>query len=78
MFINDTTLAESIFIIGIVIVFSFMMVQFNKKLQGELCRRCPNFSCAMNKTPQEIRNSYIKKNSVMKESWEKAGNQFDD
>ena len=77
VFIKNTDLSMKIAVIGITIVFVLLMIQFNKLLQGDLCKRCPNFSCAMNKTPKEIRDAYINKNPVIKEAWEKAGYDFD-
>ncbi|MHC1591108.1 MAG: hypothetical protein ACXQS8_03410 [Candidatus Helarchaeales archaeon] len=42
-------------------------------LSHEICVDCINFSCPLNKVPEEMRNEFLKKNPVMKEAWEKAG-----
>lgn len=36
-----------------------------------------NFSCAMNKVPKEIIDTFLKKNPEMKEAWIKSGWEID-
>ena len=33
----------------------------NKLLQGGACKKCPNFSCPMNKTPKDYFKIFIAK-----------------
>jgi len=77
LFINMTTLAEKIAMIGITIILALEMIDFNNMLQNNLCTKCPNFSCVMNKTSKQVRDEYIKKNPVMKKAWEAKGYKFD-
>ena len=42
----------------------------NKMLQGDACKRCPNFSCAMNKTPDDVKSAFLEKNPTMAKAWQ--------
>jgi hypothetical protein len=55
------------------VIFILIMVYFTKNLLGNACHRCPNFSCAMNKTPQNIIEAFQNKNPKMKKAWKEAG-----
>lgn len=77
MFTGSATSTERIALIGITIILILLMIQLNKLIQSEVCPKCPNFSCAMNKVPKSLRDSYIKRNPIMKEKWEKSGYKFD-
>jgi hypothetical protein len=62
--------------VGIIIctvLFSIVAGYFSKVLLGFACKKCPNFSCAMNKVPKEIINKFLKKNPSMKDVWIKNG-----
>ena len=52
------------------ILFTFMVYYFSKKLLGDACKRCPNFSCAMNKVPKDVINKFLDKNPTMRKEWE--------
>lgn len=54
-------------------VFIALMIYFSKVLLGYACQRCPNFSCAMNKTPSNIITVFLNKNPVMKRAWKETG-----
>ncbi|WP_457559380.1 hypothetical protein [Candidatus Harpocratesius sp.] len=41
------------------------------------CKKCPNFSCILNRVPQDWRDEYLRRNSVMCEAWEKDGYKLD-
>ena len=45
---------------------------FDKMLRGGTCKICTNFSCAMNKVPDELRKKFLEKNPTMKNAWERA------
>ncbi|MCF2141242.1 MAG: hypothetical protein K9W44_14375 [Candidatus Lokiarchaeota archaeon] len=38
------------------------------------CKKCPNFSCILNRVPQDWKDEYLRRNPVMREAWEKAAN----
>jgi hypothetical protein len=42
-------------------------------LQLKICPDCVNFSCPLNRVPKDIIDSFLKRNPVMKEAWEKSG-----
>ena len=57
-------------LILITIFFTYMVYYFSKVLLGDVCKRCPNFSCAMNKVPKDVVNKFLEKNPIMKKAWE--------
>ncbi|KAB3536087.1 hypothetical protein F8154_04830 [Alkaliphilus pronyensis] len=70
---SHATAVELISMIGFTFILLVMMIQLHQTIKGEVCSKCPNFSCAMNKVPKSIRDAYIKRNPIMKEAWEKSG-----
>ncbi|MFX0052890.1 MAG: hypothetical protein ACFE8U_16555, partial [Candidatus Hermodarchaeota archaeon] len=60
-------------IIILTIIFIFVMIYFTRTLLGHACQKCPNFSCAMNKTPSNIVEAFLDKNPVMKKAWQDSG-----
>ncbi len=66
---------KSIFyLIGLIVVsilFIGLAYYFGTVLLGDRCKRCPNFSCRMNKVPEEYRRQFLDKNPIMKFAWEK-------
>lgn len=42
-------------------------------IQLKVCTDCINFSCIFNRTPEDLRNEFLKKNPIMKKAWEEAG-----
>jgi hypothetical protein len=54
----------STFLICIVLFTYFLLIY---------CPRCINFSCYFNKVPKSIVDEYLKKNPVIRKSWEKNG-----
>jgi len=36
------------------------------------CKKCPNFSCILNRVPEEWKEEYFKKNEVMRKAWEES------
>jgi len=55
------------------IVFIGLAYYHLKVLLGDHCKRCPNFSCPLNKVPTHYVQLFFKKNKVMREAWEEAG-----
>jgi hypothetical protein len=55
------------------ILFLGLAYYFSKVLLGDRCKRCPNFSCAMNKVPKELVMQFLEKNTVMQKAWEQSG-----
>ena len=67
----------NLFVLGgliiISIAFTILAYYLNKLLQGDACMHCANFSCAMNKVPDDIIQKFLDKNPTMKTAWENAG-----
>ncbi|MFX1533052.1 MAG: hypothetical protein ACFFDI_02345 [Promethearchaeota archaeon] len=67
----------NLFVLGgliiISIAFTTLAYYLNKLLQGYACKHCANFSCAMNKVPDDIIQKFLDKNLTMKTAWENAG-----
>ena len=73
----DGNLAKGISLVAISVIFVVIVGYFSKVLLGNNCKKCANFSCAMNKVPKEIIDTFLKKNPEMKEAWIKAGWEID-
>ncbi|MHB1152557.1 MAG: hypothetical protein ACYCWE_06710 [Eubacteriales bacterium] len=69
--------SERVAMIGITVIHILLMIQLNNTIQKEVCPKCPNFSCVLNKVPKSVRDSYIKRNPVMKDAWKKTGYKID-
>ncbi len=66
--------------IGLVVVtllFIIVAGYFSQVLLGNACKRCANFSCAMNKVPKEIVDKFLEKNPKMREAWIACGWQIE-
>ena len=63
----------NLFVLGgliiISIAFTTLAYYLNKLLQGDACKHCANFSCAMNKVPDDIVQKFLDKNPTMKTAW---------
>lgn len=46
---------------------------FGKNLVTQICPQCVNFSCPLNRVPKQVRDTYLKRNPMMKQAWEKTG-----
>lgn len=55
------------------VLFLIVAGYFSKVLLGFACKKCANFSCAMNKVPKEVINKFLEKNPKMKKAWIKSG-----
>ncbi|MCG3225516.1 MAG: hypothetical protein H7645_01245 [Candidatus Heimdallarchaeota archaeon] len=55
------------------VLFLIVAGYFSKVLLGFACKKCANFSCAMNKVPKEVINKFLEKNPKMKNAWIKSG-----
>ena len=42
-------------------------------LQKFHCSQCVNFSCVLNRVPEEVVDEFLKRNPVMREAWEESG-----
>jgi len=72
--LNTTNnLFVGISLIVITILFLIVAAYFSKILLGNACKKCANFSCSMNKVPDEIMKKFLEKNPKMKNAWIKAG-----
>lgn len=73
LFILDpfSQLIYGISLILTAILFIILVYYFSKVLLGDACKRCPNFSCAMNKVSKDVVNKFLEKNPVMQKAWEK-------
>lgn len=63
---------------AIIVFHVLLLLQLQKTIMKEVCTKCPNFSCGLNKVPKEMRDEYIKNNPAMRQAWEKAGYKFED
>ena len=73
----EGNLAKGISLVVISVLFLVIVIYFSNVLLGNSCKKCANFSCAMNKVPKEIIDAFLKKNPEMKEAWIKSGWEFD-
>ena len=55
------------------VLFIVVAGYFGKVLLGNMCKKCANFSCSMNKVPKDIIDKFLEKNPKMREAWVKAG-----
>lgn len=61
-------------ILGVVSFLTFGgALVFGKNLVTKICPRCVNFSCPLNRVPKRVVDSYLKRNPVMRQAWEKTG-----
>lgn len=58
---------------GLALLSSIAGVYFFTAVRRNVCPKCVNFSCPLNKVPKEIVDAYLENNPVMKEAWETAG-----
>jgi len=68
--------ANSILFITISIIALLNLVSsinFIKVLFRDICSKCINFSCPLNKVSKDVVDDYLNKNTVMREAWEKTG-----
>ena len=59
-------------LVGLTLVFFALAAAFDRMLRGGACKICTNFSCGMNKVPDDLRREFLEKNPTMKEAWERA------
>ncbi|MCK5140732.1 MAG: hypothetical protein KAQ70_00925 [Candidatus Heimdallarchaeota archaeon] len=69
----DNNLVAGIGLIVTTVLFLIIATYFGKVLLGNACKKCANFSCSMNKVPEEIVKKFLEKNPKMKKAWIKAG-----
>lgn len=56
-------------LIVLTVAFTVLVWYFDKFLRGGTCKKCLNFSCAMNKTSEEIREKFFQKSPTMANAW---------
>ena len=73
--LNQSNLANLyvILLIGLSVLSLIGGIYFFIVLQKNVCPKCVNFSCPLNKVPKEIVDTYLLKNPVMKKAWEASG-----
>lgn len=49
------------------------LTMFFWTLQKYTCSECVNFSCLLNRVPEEIVDEYLKRNPVIRKAWEENG-----
>ncbi len=59
-------------LIIVTIIFTGIVIYFSSILQGNACKKCPNFSCAMNKVHDNIKEAFMEKNPIIKEAWKNS------
>lgn len=68
-------IASEFLFAGIVGIF---LVVFFVNTSATSCKKCPNFSCLLNRVPKEWRDEYLRRNPVMRKAWEDAGYHVED
>lgn len=58
-------------LIVVTIIFTILVGVFDKLLRGGTCKKCINFSCSMNKTPEVIRKKFFQQNPTIAKAWKK-------
>lgn len=56
-------------LIALTTMFTILVWYFDKFLRGGACKKCLNFSCAMNKTPDDIQKKFFQKSPTMRDAW---------
>ncbi len=64
---------QFIYLIISIIGIALWLIILNRKI----CIACVNFSCPLNRVPKNIVDDFLKRNSVMREAWEKSGYKID-
>ncbi|MCK5152481.1 MAG: hypothetical protein KAQ65_11585, partial [Candidatus Thorarchaeota archaeon] len=60
---------------GLTLIFLVLAASFDKMLRGGTCLICTNFSCGMNKVPEDLRKEFLEKNPTMKKAWDGENSQ---
>ncbi len=64
-------------LLGLILLGIIGGIFFFYVLQKNICPKCVNFSCPLNKVPKKIVNAYLELNPIMKKAWIDSGYQFD-
>ncbi len=64
-------------LIGIMLSNLISSASFAGTLKTFYCSQCVNFSCPLNTVPKPAVDTYLRKNRIMREAWEKSGYQLD-
>jgi len=59
------------------IIYIIAIVSWFTILQLKICPDCVNFACLLNRAPKEIRSEFMKRNPIIKKTWEEKGYTFD-
>ncbi len=64
-------------LLGLIILGLIGGIFFFYILQRNICPKCVNFSCPLNRVPKKIVDAYLNKNPVMKKAWLESGYQVE-
>jgi hypothetical protein len=54
-------------------IYLAALVNWSVVMQRNVCRRCVNFSCPLNRVPKRVVDEYLRRNEVMRNAWEADG-----
>ena len=63
----------TILMIGLTVIFLIAIGYLEKYIGENYCEKCVNFSCMMNKVPDELKEKFLSINPAMREAWEASG-----
>jgi len=58
-------------------ITGYAMVLWFFIMQKNVCSKCVNFSCPLNRVPKKVADGYLRRNEVMREAWEMSGYRLD-
>ncbi|MCD6475731.1 MAG: hypothetical protein J7K85_05615 [Anaerolineaceae bacterium] len=69
--LNPLPILQIIVFISMSLVMIVLLTIMGQMLTGGFCKKCVNFSCPMNKTPENLRKAYLDQNETMRKAWER-------
>jgi hypothetical protein len=72
-YISSEQFIELFLVFGLIFITLLAGFNFYYKLRKKICPKCVNFSCPLNSVEKTVVDSYLKRNVVMREAWEKTG-----
>jgi len=69
--LNPLPILQIIVFISMSLVMIVLLTIMGKMLTGGFCKKCVNFSCPMNKTPENLQKAYFDQNENMRKAWER-------
>jgi hypothetical protein len=58
---------------GMLLITAVGVLSFAWSLVKNVCPRCVNFSCPLNRVPKAVVDEYLRRNPVMRGAWEQSG-----